>query len=54
MKTQILLSLFIATMVFSCANDKLSDETSLEESINLQEKALLTPLTNDIFTEYNK
>jgi hypothetical protein len=54
MKTQILLSLFIATMVFSCSNDKLSGESSLEESINLQEKALLTPLTNDIFTKLNK
>lgn len=54
MKTQILLSLFIATMTFSCSNDKLSDESSLKESINLKEKALLTPLTNDIFNELSK
>jgi hypothetical protein len=49
MKTQILISLFIAAMVFSCSGDKLSTESSFDESVNLQEKAILTPLTNDVF-----
>lgn len=54
MKTQILISLFIAAMVFSCSNDKLSRESSFDESVNLQERAILTPLTNAVFTEDKK
>ena len=50
MKTQILLWLGLVILVLSCSNDNLSEEISKKEMTNLQEKALSTPLTNDVFT----
>jgi hypothetical protein len=49
MKTRILLWIGIFTISFSCSNDKLLEENN--DSINLQEKALLTPLTSDFSKE---
>lgn len=50
MKTQILLWLGLVILVLSCSNDNLSEEISKKEMTDLQEKALSTPLTNDVFT----